>query len=68
MEKSTTRFIYLPTMEKVEQRIKRREDGTPVVVSSVRKSLIDFEKKDRQDRSVEIMVFNSFAARKVRRK
>lgn len=63
VEKSTTRFIYLPTKEKVEQRIKRREDGTPVVVSSVRKSLIDFEKKDKQDRSVEIMVFNSFAAR-----
>lgn len=62
-EKSTARFIFLPTKEEVEQRIRRREDGTPVVVSSVRNSLIDFEKDSKQDRSVEIMVFNSYAGR-----
>ncbi|NJW53560.1 hypothetical protein [Salinimicrobium oceani] len=62
-DKSTSRFIFLPTKEEVEQRIRRRADGTPVVVSSVRNSLIDFEKDSKQDRSVEIMVFNSFAGR-----
>ena len=63
VEKSTHKFIYLPTREEVKQKIKRRADGTPVVVSSVRNSLIDFEKSSKQDRSVEIMVFNSFAGR-----
>lgn len=63
VEKSTSRFIYLPTKEEVTQEIRRRKDGTPVVVSSVRNSLIDFEKSSKQDRSVEIMVFNSFAGR-----
>ncbi len=63
VEKSTSKFIFLPTKEEVTQKIRRRKDGTPVVVSSVRNSLIDFEKQDKQDRSVEIMVFNSFAAR-----
>ncbi len=63
VEKSTSRFIYLPTKVEVTQEIRRRKDGTPVVVSSVRNSLIDFEKSSKQDRSVEIMVFNSFAGR-----
>lgn len=63
VQKSTSKFIYLPTKEEVRQEIRRRKDGTPVVVSSVRNSLIDFEKKDKQDRSVEIMILNSFAYR-----
>lgn len=61
VEKRGSKFIYIPENEEVKQFIRRREDGTPVVVSSVRNSLIDFEKTSKQDRSVEIMVFNSFA-------
>lgn len=49
--------------EIVEQKIKRQENGNPVVVSSVRKSLIDFEKKQKQQRAVEIFVVNSVAAK-----
>lgn len=47
--------------EKVEQRIKRRKNGTPVVVSSVRNCLIDFEKKEKEQRAVEIFVQNTVA-------
>jgi hypothetical protein len=46
----------------VTQEIKRRENGTPVVISSVRNSLIDFEKKEKQQRAVEIFVINSVSA------
>lgn len=43
------------------QKIKRRENGTPVVISSIKKCFIDFEKKMAQERSVEIIVLNSFS-------
>jgi hypothetical protein len=46
----------------VYQRIKRRENGTPVVVSSVRNSLIDFEKKEKEKKAVEILVNVRFAS------
>jgi hypothetical protein len=44
----------------VEQRIKKRKNGTPVVRSSVRNCFLDFQKQDKKDRSVEIFVTNSF--------
>ncbi|TYB78347.1 DUF7192 family protein [Bizionia myxarmorum] len=62
VETIKNKLIYKPTGEAVKQEIKRRENGTPVVVSSVRNSLIDFEKQDKQDRSVEIMVLNAFSS------
>lgn len=49
--------------EEVRQEIKKRENGAPYVVSSVRNCLIDFEKKSKQERSVEIFVNNSYPAR-----
>jgi hypothetical protein len=48
--------------EEVYQKVKRRENGTPVVISSVRKCLIDFEKKEKENRAVEIIVINSASA------
>jgi hypothetical protein len=61
VEKMGAKFISRTTNEEVYQRIKRRENGTPVVVSSVRNSLIDFEKKEKKQRAVEIFVLSSFA-------
>jgi len=54
-------FIFTPSNQIVDQKIKRREDGTPVVVSSVKKSYIDFQKQEKKDRSVEIMINSSFS-------
>lgn len=45
--------------EIVTQKIKLRENGTPVVISSVRNCLIDFEKQKKKERSVEIFISNS---------
>jgi hypothetical protein len=54
-------FVFTPNGQIVDQVIKRREDGTPVVVSQVNNSYIDFEKQEKEQRSVEIMVNVSFA-------
>lgn len=59
VEKKNTKF-YFEGVE-VDQKIKLRADGTPVVVSSVRNCLIDYDKKDKKERSVEIFVVNSIS-------
>lgn len=56
VEKIKGIFINTKTNEEVYQRIKKRENGTPVVVSSVRKSLIAFEKKETDKRAVHIFI------------
>lgn len=58
VEKRNEKFYF--KNEVVEQKIKKRENGSPYVVSSVRNCLIDFEKVAKQERSVEIFVLNSF--------
>ena len=63
VKKVGNHFIEIPTKAKVKQVIKRRKNGTPVVVSSVRKVFIDFDKKSKQERSVEIIVSNSFMSK-----
>ena len=60
VKKKKDKFYFEPTNEEVEQRIKKRENGSPYVISSVRNCLIDFEKQEKQERSVEIIVNNSF--------
>ena len=62
VEKMGAKFISRTTNEEVYQRIKRRENGTPVVVSSVRNSLIDFDKKEKEKKAVEILVNVRFAS------
>lgn len=61
VEKRKNKFYITGSKTLVAQKIKRRKNGTPVVVSSVRNCFIDFEKQDKKDRSVEIIVSNSFA-------
>lgn len=61
--KVKNKFYSLETKQEVEQRIKRRKNGTPVVVSSVRNCMIDFEKKEQNERAVEIIINSSFAGR-----
>lgn len=60
VKKIGTNFYF--ENEIVEQRIKRHENGNPVVVSSVRNCLIDFEKQPKKQRAVEIFVINSASA------
>jgi hypothetical protein len=55
------KFYDSISKKEVEQKIKRRENGTPVVISSVRNSLIDFEKKEKNERAVEIFITLSFS-------
>jgi hypothetical protein len=62
IKKSGTDFVYTVTNEIVEQKIKKHENGNPVVISSVRNSLIDFEKKEKENRAVEIFILNSVGA------
>jgi len=57
--KKASKFFF--NQIEVFQKIKKRENGTPVVISSVRKCLIDFEKKAKEQRAVEIFVINSVA-------
>jgi hypothetical protein len=58
--KKGSKFYKIGSKIEVVQKIKRRENGTPVVVSSVKNVFIDFDKKNTQERSVEIIVSNSF--------
>jgi hypothetical protein len=60
VKKSEGQFYEISTNKKLRQEIKRRKNGTPVVVSSVRNCLIDFEKQKSRERSVEIFVINLF--------
>lgn len=59
VQKVGTDFVFLPTNEKVTQKIKRQENGNPVVISSVRNSLIDFQKKEQEKKAVEIFILCS---------
>ena len=59
VQKLGTDFVFTPTNEKVIQKIKKHENGNPVVVSSVRNSLIDFEKKEQEKKAVEIFILCS---------
>lgn len=61
VEKINNKFFKIGTKTEVIQKIKRRKNGTPVVISSVKKVFIDFDKKNKQERSVEIFVNNSFS-------
>jgi hypothetical protein len=63
--KKNGKFFDFNTKKEVKQQIKRRKNGTPVVISSVRKCLIDFEKKDKNERAVEIIINASFNANEV---
>lgn len=56
-------FIHTPSGKKVTQRIKKRPNGTPVVISHNRNSFIDFKKTQKKERLVELMVSLSFAAK-----
>lgn len=56
-------FIDITTGEFVNQKIKKRANGTPYVVSNNKNCLIDFEKKKSQERAVEIFINNSFTWR-----
>jgi hypothetical protein len=62
VHKTKGKFYDLKTKKEVTQRIRKREDGTDVVISSVRKCMIDFEKTASQDRAVEIFINSSFSA------
>ena len=62
VEKIDDQFIFTPSNQIVDQVIQRREDGTPVVISSVKKSYIDFQKQEKKDRSVEIIINTAFSA------
>lgn len=57
------KFYHEKTEEEIFQKIKRRKNGTPVVVSSVRNCLIDFEKEQKEERSVEIFITSAFSSR-----
>jgi transaldolase len=59
VQKVGTDFVFTPTNELVKQEIKKQPNGNPVVVSSVRNSLIDFEKKEQEKKAVEIFILCS---------
>lgn len=59
--KIKNKFYDQTTNTEVIQKIKRRKNGTPFVVSTNRKCFIDFENQKSKQKSVEIIVLNSFA-------
>lgn len=61
--KKDSDFFDTASNQIVYQEIKKHENGNPVVISSVRNSLIDFEKKEQQKKAVEIFILCSASSK-----